>query len=472
MGYCSMEQKKKYSLLKHLDFFVWDLVCLEISFWGACMIRKNTVLDLMDRYLGMACLLAGAFLVIILFWNAYSGILRRGFKDEFCSTFGLVASIFVTLTMYCFATKTSEDYSRAVLFTFFVIAFPAILIERILWKEYVRRKVRNATGEVLLFTKEEDIDRRIGHFTNRADSGVIVTGIITYEKSNRTQVNGIPIVGYREELFTYVDKHQVDCVYVCLKDVSVHEYIDHLVRKNIVVYRSLRNLEKSSFRYSVTEMNGYKTLCIREKELSLGFAVSKRIMDILVALFALVVSLPITVITAIAIKMEDGGPVIYKSERIGQYGKKFYIYKFRSMKLHADKLENMLSPKELEQYYKEFKLEHDPRITKVGHFIRKHSIDELPQFLNILKGDMALIGPRPLIAREVEVNYPNNSELLLSLKPGLTGYWQAYARNNVGYEDGERQKMELYYIEHSCWKLDVRILFRTAKVVLSGEGAQ
>ncbi len=165
---------------------------------------------------------------------------------------------------------------------------------------------------------------------------------------------------------------------------QLHEITDFLVSRNVLVYRALRNLEKSSFRYSVVEMNGYKTLCVRERELSVGFAVTKRLADIVAASLALIVSLPITIATAIAIKLEDGGPVIYKSERIGQYGKKFYIYKFRSMKQNADKLEDMLTPEELARYYKEFKLDNDPRITKVGDFIRRHSIDELPQFFNIL----------------------------------------------------------------------------------------
>ncbi len=468
-----MKRKKKYSLLKHVDFLIIDLLCVQISFFAACMARKDTFIDLFDRYMYMAGILLIAFLFIVTFWNVYSGILRRDFKDEFKSTFALIAGLFVALTVYCFATKTSENYSRMVLFLFVAISLPLLYVVRIIWKEYVRRHMGKVAGETLLYIKEEDIERKIEQFTSKSGYGVIVTGIITYEKTDRTQVNGIPIVGWTDTLRDYVDTHNVDCVYMYLKGIrQLHEVTDFLVSRNVLVYRALRNLEKSSFRYSVVEMNGYKTLCVRERELSVGFAVTKRLADIIAASLAIIVSLPVTIATAIAIKLEDGGPVIYKSERIGQYGKKFYIYKFRSMKQNADKLEDMLTPEELARYYKEFKLDNDPRITKVGDFIRRHSIDELPQFFNILKGDMALIGPRPLIAKEVEVNYPEKKNLLLSLKPGLTGYWQAYARNNVGYENGERQKMELYYIEHACWKLDVKIVFKTAQIVISGDGAQ
>ena len=204
----------------------------------------------------------------------------------------------------------------------------------------------------------------------------------------------------------------------------------------------------------------------------MGFVILKRLQDIVVSLAAILLTLPVTVLVAIAIKLEDGGPIFYVSKRMGQYGKEFYIYKFRSMKVNADKLENILSPEELERYYKEYKLDNDPRITKVGNFIRKHSIDKLPQFINILKGDMAMIGPRPILQKELEENYPDNKELLLSLKPGLTGYWQAFGRNNVTYQSGERQAMELYYIEHFSGALDMKIRLKTIEVVFTAEGAQ
>lgn len=469
-----MKRKKrgKYSLLKHMDFVGWDFATIELSFFIACMVRYETFISLIEKYVYMSIVLLIAFVFLILFWNVYSGILKRNFGAEFKSVCSVVAGLFVALTIYCFATKTSENYSRAVLITFLSVAIPIVYFERIVWKEHIRRKARMSKGEVLLFMSEKDIDSKIHYFTRQSEEGVIVTGIVTYEKSDIKEADGIPIVGCKDDLYKYVDDHDVECVYIYLNGVKLYEYIDFLVRRNIIVYRALRNLEKSSYQYKVEEMNGYKVLCIREHEMALGFAISKRIMDIVVALFALIVSLPITIITTIAIKIEDGGPVFYKSKRIGQYGDEFLIYKFRSMKLNADKLENMLTPEQLEQYHKEFKLDNDPRITKVGSFIRKHSIDELPQFLNILKGDMAFIGPRPLLRDEVEMYYPQNKDILLSLKPGLTGYWQAYARNNVTYESGERQRMELYYIEHSDWTMDIKILFRTVKIVLSGDGAQ
>jgi exopolysaccharide biosynthesis polyprenyl glycosylphosphotransferase len=455
-----------------MDFMVMDLIWVELCFFIACVTRHDAFAGAIGRYLCMSLILLVVFAFHVAFLTMYSGILRRGKREELRDVFSLSVYLFVALTLYCFITKTSADYSRGILLTFFVLCVPVLFVTRTLHKAILRQGRTKNAGEVLLFIHEGDVERKIDQFTAKASSGIIVTGIITWEESELKAVHGIPIVGNRDMLRDYVEKHNVWCVYLHLNDVSVHEYIEFLVRRNVLVYRSLRNLEKSSFRYSVTEMNGYKTLCVRDREVSIGFAISKRMLDVVVALVALITFSPVMLATAIAIKLEDGGSVIYSSKRVGKGGKEFDIYKFRSMRINADRLEDVLSQEELACYYKEFKLDNDPRVTKVGQFIRKYSIDELPQFINILKGDMALIGPRPLVKQEVEINYPENQDLLLSIKPGLTGYWQAYARNNVGYENGERQKMELYYILHSCWNLDVKIIFRTAKVVLTGDGAK
>ena len=141
--------------------------------------------------------------------------------------------------------------------------------------------------------------------------------------------------------------------------------------------------------------------------------------------------------------------------------------------MDAGNLEDLLTPEQLEQYRKEFKIDEDPRITPIGNFIRKTSLDELPQFFNILFGDMSLIGPRPLVEKEVQEKYTEEQQAkLLSATPGVTGYWQAYARNNATYETGERQQMEMYYIEHQSLWLDIKIFFKTFISVIQKEGAK
>ena len=197
----------------------------------------------------------------------------------------------------------------------------------------------------------------------------------------------------------------------------------------------------------------------------------KRMIDIICSLLGLIVLSPVFLIVSLLVKWEDGGNIFYGHLRVGQEGKKIRVYKFRSMKMNVGNLEKLLTPEQLEQYRTEFKIDNDPRITRIGNVLRRTSIDELPQLLNILKGDISIVGPRPIVEKETEI-YGKDIAKFLSVKPGLTGYWQAYARNNATYESGERQKMEMYYVDNCSLWLDIKILFKTVESVLKKEGAQ
>ncbi len=197
----------------------------------------------------------------------------------------------------------------------------------------------------------------------------------------------------------------------------------------------------------------------------------KRLFDLVISALAMVILSPVFLLISIAVVVEDHGPILYKAGRVGLGGKPISVYKFRSMKQHADRLEDMLSPEELEEYRKNFKLEHDPRITRVGAFLRKTSLDELPQLLNILSGKLSLVGPRPVLQEETEL-YGENRALLLSCKPGLTGLWQARGRSNVTYEDGRRQALELSYVANRSVWLDLKILVWTVGAVVRMDGAR
>ena len=197
----------------------------------------------------------------------------------------------------------------------------------------------------------------------------------------------------------------------------------------------------------------------------------KRIFDLVVSLVAVIVLSPILLVIALAIRLEDRGPILYRAQRVGRGGKPITVYKFRSMRMNADRLEDMLTPEELEEYKKNFKLEHDPRITKVGAFLRKTSLDEPPQLFNILSGTLSLVGPRPVLQEETEL-YGDKRNLLLSCKPGLTGLWQVSGRSNVTYENGRRQALELQYVSQRSLWLDIQILFWTVGAVVRMDGAK
>lgn len=221
------------------------------------------------------------------------------------------------------------------------------------------------------------------------------------------------------------------------------------------------------------------------KRLSKAYLITKRCFDIVFSLGMSIVVLMPMLILALLIVIKDFGNPFYVQERVGQSGKVFWVVKLRSMKKHADELERMLSPEKLEEYHREYKLEDDPRLIGwkkakdgrrcFGAVLRRTSMDEVPQIIwNILiKGNMSVVGPRPVLHEELMKNYTSEQrDLLLSIKPGLTGYWQAYARNNATYETGERQRMELYYAENSSLWLDVKIIFATIGAVLRKSGAK
>ncbi|WP_461672887.1 sugar transferase [Priestia megaterium] len=201
------------------------------------------------------------------------------------------------------------------------------------------------------------------------------------------------------------------------------------------------------------------------------YASFKRGIDIILSLVGLIVTFPVFVIVAFLYKFGDSkGPLFFKQKRIGKNGNVFYIYKIRSMIVNAE--ERLKSDKQLfEKYIKNnYKLEphEDPRITTIGEFLRKTSLDELPQFINVLKGDMSFVGPRPVVSKELE-EYGDRVTEFLSVKPGITGYWQATGRSNVGYP--ERVNIELFYVYNQSLGMDIKIIIKTILSVLTKKGA-
>lgn len=197
----------------------------------------------------------------------------------------------------------------------------------------------------------------------------------------------------------------------------------------------------------------------------------KRLFDFIVSFCGIIILSPLFIFIALLVFISDPGKVFYGQERIGKNGRHIKVWKFRSMYKNADLIIDELTPEQKRQYYTEFKIDNDPRITKIGKILRKTSLDELPQLFNVLYNQMSLVGPRPLLEKEIEKYYEADADLLLSVKPGLTGYWQAYGRSNITYQSGKRQKMEMYYIKNASVWLDIKILFKTVFAVLGECGA-
>lgn len=194
----------------------------------------------------------------------------------------------------------------------------------------------------------------------------------------------------------------------------------------------------------------------------------KRVFDIVWSLIGLIVLSPVFIILSILVKTTSEGPVFFAHKRVGKGGKTIKIYKFRSMVTNAEELIKQFTPEQKAEYEKNFKLENDPRVTKVGNFMRKTSLDELPQLINILKGDISIVGPRPVMDVETKI-YGNYRDMLLSVKPGLTGFWAANGRSHTTYT--RRRAMEIYYVKNRSVLLDLKIIFKTFISVFKREGA-
>lgn len=205
----------------------------------------------------------------------------------------------------------------------------------------------------------------------------------------------------------------------------------------------------------------------KKTEEKIVYRTTKRIMDIILSSIALIVLFPVFLLIGIAIKIDSRGSVFFAHKRIGKNGKPIYIYKFRTMLPNAEEMIQNFNEEQMKEFKENYKLKNDPRITKVGKILRKTSLDELPQIVNILKGDLSIIGPRPVIEEELEL-YGNRKNKFLSVTPGLTGYCQANGRSTTTYE--ERINMELYYIDNRCWWLDIKIFFKTIVSVFNEEG--
>ena len=229
---------------------------------------------------------------------------------------------------------------------------------------------------------------------------------------------------------------------------------------NIITGETTENIETTSLR----TQSDVKTKISKKVYIKI-----KRVIDVILASVALILLSPLFAIIAIAIKIDSKGPVFFAHKRIGKNGKIIKLYKFRSMVINAEELIKSFTPEQMREYKENYKLTNDPRITKVGKFLRKTRSDELTQLINSSNGDLSIIGPRPVVADELE-KYGVNKDKFLSVTPGLTGYWAANGRSNTTYE--QRMEMELYYIDNLSLKMDIKMFFKTILSVLKKEGAR
>jgi exopolysaccharide biosynthesis polyprenyl glycosylphosphotransferase len=283
-------------------------------------------------------------------------------------------------------------------------------------------------------------------------------------------VNRFPVVGNLDELRDLIEEHSADCLFVAASAVDRESmrWLAKTARQEDVLVRVTANLpELLSSRVSIQPIGGVMALSLAPVRLSGGQALLKRTFDLVAGGLAALVLLPLILVIALTIAATSRGPVIYRQERVGRRGRRFSIYKFRTMVVGAEAMVSELRPRN-QAGGPLFKIRNDPRVTGLGRWLRRWSLDELPQLWNVVRGDMSLVGPRPPLPEEVRA-YRDWHLDRLEVRPGLTGLWQVSGRSDLSFDDYVR--LDLFYIESWSLAYDLFILLKTIPVVLSAKGS-
>lgn len=489
-----MYRRKSESWLKHWDFILIDIICIEIAFFGAYFLRHmNEGLAYQEFYLKLGVLLVFFDLITILVNNSYSGIIQRMKWPELLEVIKHITIVEGLLLLYEYIMKESEALSRAVFLLSWAIAIVLSWAARLLWKKVLRVNLlkRENQSNMLVISTADHIDICVEKLRGKIYRGFEISGVAIL--NDDTQIDDelkakirkmslgreIDFISSQEKLVEYARQDIVDEVYIdTFKDKAE---LENLVRMfldmGVTVHIGMGFLPDdlpNCFMEVIGECNALTTTIKTASALEITL---KRIMDIAGGLVGLLLTGIAYIFVAPAIKKESPGPVFFKQERVGKNGRSFYIYKFRSMYLDAEeRKKELMMHNEMQGLM--FKMENDPRIIGsekgagkgIGNFIRKTSIDELPQFWNILKGDMSLVGTRPPTRNEYE-QYDLHHKIRLSMKPGLTGMWQTSGRSEIT-DFEEIVKLDTKYIENWSLLLDIKLILKTIVVVLERKGSK
>lgn len=441
---------------------------------------------------------------VTIFFSFYSpvNLYKRSKPMEISATLRNCLFTYSLFSVLLLLTKNDILHSRYLYTSSFFVYCVLSLAGRYVYKKtalkkFSKSKMATITGVISTVEKAYDLIPKLKTDWTRNVKAVALLDT-TYEngvyKKNRdlaytngstaaqtleaiNNVDGVPVVANKDNVMGWIRTASLDEVYINLPSGNEHDvaqYIEELEDMGIVVNVNVPSLEKiledSKFNNLKCEVKGDIPMAIFSPAAHDPAQLTvKRIMDFIGGLIGSIVSLPIILITAIPLLLESPGPLIFKQQRVGKNGRIFNIYKLRSMYVDAEERKKALMEQNKMDGFM-FKMDNDPRITKVGKFIRKTSIDELPQFWNVLKGDMSLVGTRPPTIDEFE-KYESHHKRRLSLKPGITGLWQVSGRSNIQNFE-EVVKLDCEYIDNWSLWLDIKILFKTVGVVLTHKGAE
>jgi len=397
---------------------------------------------------------------------------RNRFREE-CGV--IVKSVFVgmiAIHSIIFVLKI-EDISRFALTTFGVITAGLLVIERFCIRNMLKRVRRRGYDyqNILIVGSGRRSREFVRMIRDHVEWGFRIFGFIDEDTSIQgLTIEGVPVVGRMCELNEILDKQVIDeVVFITPKEWldKVEQAILACEEVGVRVAVSIDYFKIRRANPDLIELNGFPLLTysmLPSKELQ---RLGKILLDIVVSSLLLILLFPLFLITALAVSLTSPGPIIFSQIRLGANGRRFKLYKFRTMIENAEVLKDKLLSQN-EAAGPVFKMKEDPRLTSLGKILRRTSIDELPQLINVLKGEISLVGPRPPLSTEVD-EYHRWQRRRLSMKPGITGLWQVSGRSNVDFD--EWMKLDLEYIDKWSFWLDIKILLKTVVVVVRGQGA-
>ena len=480
----------KREKMQYAYVFLTDLLALAVSILLSWLITDglfNVLVPYTARdWMQTLCTLALAFIVTFFCFDQTENIVTRrpGAEIKLSLKFNLMLCVIYSALMLL--TKATMLDSR-----YFAVTVPLInalllplahgALKRLLLHFQRSWGMESLVGIVTTADRADRLISEIGKDWSRR-----IVGVTLLEATREivgTEIDGIAVKANFTDFMDWIRREALDEVYVDVpmdSGESFIPYLEEMESMGLTVHFRLPLLDRieeaccdetSAARLSRTlgRCAGGNIVTMGTVELKLRDQIAKRCMDIAGGLVGCILSIPIIAIVAIPLKIESPGPLFFKQKRVGRNGRYFYIHKLRSMYMDAEeRKKELMAQNEMNGLM--FKMEDDPRVTKVGKFIRKTSIDELPQFFDVLRGDMSLVGTRPPTVDEYK-QYESHHKRRLSMKPGITGLWQVSGRSNI--EDFEEVvKLDVTYIDNwSLWN-DIKILFKTVYVVFAGRGAK
>lgn len=469
------ENKKTFESILVL---IVDLCSLIVSMGIAFWIRYGIFYGRFEHgdqiwLLLFAIALYGLIFVLLDFSHHF---FRRGMFDEFVNVVKSELIFSAVLILALFVMHRSADLSRLVFGYQIVINTFMMYAARVIFKQYMVKVYRNSrhSNRLLVVTSSDQAENVLENLKEYNEWNRTIAGLVLTDTAQVGEINEIPVVAHSEDFLNYVIRNDVDEVFIIddkmMRTPLMDEWVRELEQMGIIVDVNIDAFDLSiSGKKTLNRVGKYAVVSFARNLFSTRQMIAKRALDIVGSLVGMVILGIATIFVAPAIKLDSPGPVFFGQTRVGKNGRKFTFYKFRSMYKDAEaRKKELMASNEVKGLM--FKMEDDPRITKVGKFIRKTSIDELPQFWNVLRGDMSLVGTRPPTVDEFE-HYEAKHKCRLSMTPGLTGLWQISGRSDIKDFD-EVVRLDMQYIDNWSILKDIKILILTVKVVLTGRGSR